>query len=56
MVSVILTMVFIVHVVTCLWFLVAVFQNFNIFTWVGSNNYSDSPIYSQYLASVYWTY
>jgi hypothetical protein len=46
MISVIITMCFIVHVVTCLWFLMASFSDFNVYTWVGNYNYSDTGIES----------
>ena len=55
MIMVALSLLFMVHLMACVWFLVAKFEDFDDNCWVTyAGIYDDEDIY-QYLASVYWT-
>jgi hypothetical protein len=43
MITVAVTMLFIVHLISCFWFLMASFYDFNPFTWVGNYGMDDEP-------------
>lgn len=45
---------FCVHLMGCIWFFTAKIMDFEPDTWVVRCGYIDSPVYEQYLASVYW--
>jgi hypothetical protein len=54
MISVTVTVFFLVHLVGCFWFLSAKLDDFNPDTWVVRLGYIDHDPTLQYLASVYW--
>lgn len=54
MISVTISVFFLVHLVGCLWFLSAKLDDFNPDTWVVRLNYLDQSPETQYLASLYW--
>lgn len=54
MLKVFVAITFIVHLMSCFWFLVAKFENFSPDSWVVRYGIVDSPNSFQYLASVYW--
>jgi len=56
MISVSITVIFLVHLMACLWFLSAKFSDFEPDTWVVRMDYQDSSPQTQYLASVYWAF
>jgi hypothetical protein len=45
---------FMVHLVACLWFLTARWNDFGQHTWVYRQNLLDSPLIAQWASSVYW--
>jgi hyperpolarization activated cyclic nucleotide-gated potassium channel 2 len=44
MITVAITMFFIVHLISCFWFLTSSFQDFNPWTWVGSYGFADYDV------------
>eukprot|EP00347_Sterkiella_histriomuscorum_P001048 403373535 len=54
MISVTITVFFLVHLVGCFWFLSAKLDDFNPDTWVVRLGYMDVEPSGQYLASIYW--
>mmetsp|Transcript_24313 Transcript_24313/g.23924 ORF Transcript_24313/g.23924 Transcript_24313/m.23924 type:complete len:481 (+) Transcript_24313:722-2164(+) len=56
MITVTITVFFMVHIIACLWFLAAKFDNFNPHTWVVRKGYIDRQPLEQYLAAVYWAF
>jgi len=54
MISVTITVFFLVHLVGCFWFLSAKLDDFNPDTWVVRFGYLDYDPSQQYLASIYW--
>jgi hypothetical protein len=50
------TMVAAVHVVGCLWILVASMNNFNPDTWVAKLELVDEDNYTIYLTAIYWAF
>lgn len=56
MITVAVTMLFIVHLISCFWFLMASFSDNNPYTWVGNYEIDDEPAIYQYVTSVYWAY
>mmetsp|Transcript_37721 Transcript_37721/g.27802 ORF Transcript_37721/g.27802 Transcript_37721/m.27802 type:complete len:162 (-) Transcript_37721:287-772(-) len=56
MITVIISVAFLVHIVGCVWFLAAKFEDFNPKTWVVRNEYLDETPLVQYLASIYWAF
>ncbi|CDW89227.1 cation channel family protein [Stylonychia lemnae] len=54
MISVTITVFFLVHLVGCFWFLSAKLDDFNPDTWVVRFGYLDKDPSVQYLASIYW--
>jgi hypothetical protein len=56
MITVTISVFFMVHLIACLWFLQAKFDNFQPETWVVRKNYLEKDPLVQYLASVYWAF
>ena len=54
MVIVAVTVIFIVHLMACFWFLVAKFEDFDYTSWVVQSGIRDDSDSYQYLVSVYW--
>jgi hypothetical protein len=54
MLKVTVTIFFIVHLMSCFWFLVAKFEDFHPNTWVVKYGIIDEPNSFKYLASMYW--
>jgi hypothetical protein len=54
MLMVAVSVLFLVHLMGCFWFLQAKLDSFNPNTWVIRKNYMDDPHSLQYLASIYW--
>lgn len=54
MISVTISVFFLVHLVGCIWFLTAKLDNFNPNTWVVRLGYLDQTHSTQYLACLYW--
>ncbi|OMJ65278.1 hypothetical protein SteCoe_38634 [Stentor coeruleus] len=51
-----LTVLIIIHVVSCIWYLTAKLDDFSPDTWVVRLGYQDSDIGSLYLTSMYWAF
>jgi hyperpolarization activated cyclic nucleotide-gated potassium channel 1 len=45
-----------VHLMSCLWYLVAKFQDFSEDAWVAQNELMDSSIGHKYVSSMYWAF
>ena len=56
MITVAVTVFFLVHLISCFWFLTAKFEDFSPNTWVVLTQLQDSSPTSQYLASMYWAF
>ena len=56
MISVSVTVVLLVHLCGCAWFLSAKFQDFDPDTWVVRMGYVDKGPGEQYLVSIYWAF
>ena len=56
MITVAVTVFFLVHLISCFWFLTAKFEEFGPNTWVVKFDLMDSPSSSQYIASMYWAF
>lgn len=54
MISVMITMFFMVHLIACLFFMIAKMNNFGPDTWVTRFNLGDSSQFTQYLFAVNW--
>jgi len=54
MITVTISVFFLIHLVGCMWFLVAKLDDFGPDTWVVRKNYIDKNAGTQYLASIYW--
>eukprot|EP01017_Pseudomicrothorax_dubius_P021634 TRINITY_DN2328_c0_g2_i4.p1 TRINITY_DN2328_c0_g2~~TRINITY_DN2328_c0_g2_i4.p1 ORF type:complete len:833 (+),score=237.86 TRINITY_DN2328_c0_g2_i4:185-2683(+) len=54
LVKVFLTVLFLNHIVACLWFYTAQLNDFDPSTWVVVNKLLDEDIFTQYIASYYW--
>jgi hypothetical protein len=54
MLMVAVSVLFLVHLMGCFWFLIARLDNFNPETWVIRKGYIDEEPGIQYLASIYW--
>jgi len=50
------TLFTVVHIVGCLWFMLAKLENFGPDTWVVRSHLIDSSEDKQYIASIYWTF
>jgi CRP-like cAMP-binding protein len=55
-VSFALTILVIVHIVGCLWFFLAKLEGFTPDSWVVRHRLVDSPMSSQYIAAIYWSF
>lgn len=56
LITVCVSVFFLVHVISCLWFFVAKLDNFNPETWVVRKGYLDDAPSVQYLAGMYWAF
>jgi len=56
MLTVVVSVFFLVHLMSCAWFLSAKFDDFNPDTWVVRGGYLDKPAKDQYLAAFYWAF
>lgn len=54
MISVMITMFFMVHLIACLFFMIAKMNNFGPDTWVTRFNLGDSSQFTQYFFAVNW--
>ena len=54
MAMVAMSVLFMVHLMACFWFLVAKFEDFDENTWVVKAEILDAHHSYQYLASIYW--
>jgi hypothetical protein len=54
MISVTITMLFMVHLIACLFFMIAKLNNFSPTTWVNRFNLVDKDQITQYLFAVDW--
>jgi hypothetical protein len=54
MVTVTISVFFLIHLIGCMWFLFAKLDDFGPDTWVVRKNYIDKDAGTQYLASIYW--
>ena len=54
--TVTISVFFLVHLVSCFWFLTASYEDYDPNTWVVKYNLLDSSDSSQYLASMYWAF
>jgi hypothetical protein len=50
------TVLVVVHIVGCFWFLLAKLENFEPDCWVVRNGLLDEPKSAQYIASIYWAF
>lgn len=55
MLGTLLSIVIVIHIGGCFWFLSAKIEGFHPDTWVFRYNYIDSDIGTQYITSIYWT-
>ena len=56
LITVMISVLFIVHMVSCIWFAVALAQNFSEDTWVQRLELTDKTIPIQYFSSWYWAF
>ncbi len=56
MLNVVISVIFITHFVSCMWFLTAKLQNFEPDTWVYRYALVDATTATQYIASFYWAF
>ena len=56
MVNVTLTVLFLVHLVSCFYFIIAQFTNFDPDCWVVRYNLQDSDNFTQYITAMYWAF
>ncbi len=54
MVTVSVSVFFMIHLIGCMWFLQAKFNDFNPDCWVVKFGYQDKDAGMQYLAAIYW--
>jgi K+-transporting ATPase A subunit len=54
MITVAMSLLFMVHMMACMWYLIASFEEFDYTSWVFAINLQDKENSYQYLVSVYW--
>ncbi len=50
------TVILLVHLVSCFYFMVAKFEDFEPDTWVVRLNLADESSFTQYITAVYWAF
>lgn len=55
MIQVLLTVMLMIHLVACFWYLIAKFDDFDEDTWVVRMNMQDDDNFTLYITSIYWT-
>lgn len=56
MLTMILTIIFLVHLVSCFYYMVVSFNDFGPDCWVAAHGLLDEDNFTQYLSAVYWTF
>lgn len=56
MLNVVISVIFITHFVSCIWFMAAKLQNFEPDTWVYRKALLDESMATQYIAAYYWAF
>lgn len=56
MITVSVTVMFLVHLVSCFYFMVASFTDFDPDSWVVRKGLIDSPNFTQYITAMYWAF
>lgn len=54
--SFVMTVLVVLHIVGCMWFMMAKLENFNPDTWVFRADLMDASQSTQYIASIYWAF
>jgi hypothetical protein len=53
--KILITVIFVAHIMACVWYFSSRFDNFHVDTWVMRYRVYDDDLETKYLASVYWS-